>query len=515
MVRRSGLDHNFHSFYVLCAAATGCHLKPVLAALQLRPADRHTYIGSGSGNHSNANVSVDTPATEGFGDRNEAALAARFAEVDNALKRLSKYDELVEPSFVWGVVSAILHLGDVRFRGEATDGVVEVGSTNVGGDARGPSFEGLEDDVDADDDTEARVGARDLPALRLASELLGVGESTLRSRLTERILSAGAVSSREELVVVPLSRGAAARARDALSTTLYSALFTRLVSALNALMLPHRSAGSVTGESGARSEPFIGLLDIFGFESLEHNSLEQLLINYANERLHALFLCHVFLGMSDDTVRILLNEDGGFGTDGFAAGEQDNGAALGVANVRCVSLIDAPPKGVLHLVDHQCRAPAGSESAFCLAVNQKHEVDDFLIVPKLSRNCKLDASSGFVIRHFAGDVAYAAGSFLQSNNDTLVGGSQWLAKSSNPLVRDLFSPSSADAPPLLPGLKSTAQTLSTGGFSSVGGRFSANLTELCTLLSSTKVGGEPCDRTLLCTCHVGVAALSARPHINQ
>ena len=49
--------------------------------------------------------------------------------------------------------------------------------------------------------------------------------------------------------------------------------------------------GSTTLPEGIRS---IGILDIFGFEIFEANYLEQLFINYANERLQGLYVDHIF-----------------------------------------------------------------------------------------------------------------------------------------------------------------------------------------------------------------------------
>ena len=51
----------------------------------------------------------------------------------------------------------------------------------------------------------------------------------------------------------------------------------------------HHGAGSFPSLGTADAKRTIGMLDIFGFESFKKNSLEQLLINFANERLQAHF----------------------------------------------------------------------------------------------------------------------------------------------------------------------------------------------------------------------------------
>ena len=63
---------------------------------------------------------------------------------------------------------------------------------------------------------------------------------------------------------------------DALAKEIYSRIFDFIVTKINQTL------------NGERNR-FIGFLDIFGFEIFQHNSFEQLCINYANERLQQLF----------------------------------------------------------------------------------------------------------------------------------------------------------------------------------------------------------------------------------
>ena len=89
--------------------------------------------------------------------------------------------------------------------------------------------------------------------------------------------------------------------RDSFAKTLYQTLFIWLVSRLNKVTRDSRQ----TSQPSSSSSPVapaptefktcsIAILDVFGFENMPTNSLEQLCINYSNERLQHYFNCYIF-----------------------------------------------------------------------------------------------------------------------------------------------------------------------------------------------------------------------------
>jgi myosin heavy subunit len=69
--------------------------------------------------------------------------------------------------------------------------------------------------------------------------------------------------------------------RDSLAKTLYSKTFSWILAKLNSFIEVDEKR-----EKDCKINPkFIGILDIFGFEIFAYNSLEQLFINYTNEKL--------------------------------------------------------------------------------------------------------------------------------------------------------------------------------------------------------------------------------------
>lgn len=128
----------------------------------------------------------------------------------------------------------------------------------------------------------------------------------------------------------------------------------------------HDAAGTVR-----RTTRTIGILDIYGFESFDENSFEQLCINLANERLQQQFNAHVFKVNSAGLIRVAEYDTRVLGALCLlfiaVQGEQEEYGREGISwsyidfidNQDCLDLLEgaAGQLGVFPLIDEACRLP--------------------------------------------------------------------------------------------------------------------------------------------------------------
>ena len=122
----------------------------------------------------------------------------------------------------------------------------------------------------------------DNPHLKYVTDLLGLNVDTFNDALCAIYIQVGKERHRK---IQPKHK--AEKGLEALIIAIYTALFRHIVEEINTSF-----ACKKRGKDGVAS--FIGVLDIFGFESFKTNSLEQLFINYCNEALQQQFNAFVF-----------------------------------------------------------------------------------------------------------------------------------------------------------------------------------------------------------------------------
>lgn len=159
--------------------------------------------------------------------------------------------------------------------------------------------------------------------------LLGLSRASVEALLTTKhVLFAG------ELIAKPRRAENAVDVRDTLSKFLYDKLFSWLVLRINA---------QIRCASPEEDQATIGVLDIFGFESFQDNSFEQLCINYANEMLQQLLTRYVIKSEQDEYVA----EDIRWEKIAFADNED------------CLDLIANRKTGIFAMLNDECSMPQG------------------------------------------------------------------------------------------------------------------------------------------------------------
>ncbi|PAA94749.1 hypothetical protein BOX15_Mlig017227g1 [Macrostomum lignano] len=227
------------------------------------------------------------------------------------------------------------------------------------------------------------------PGLSAACDLLKIDQEQLRTWLVHRrIVTVG------EQLIKPFTVNEAVNARDAVAKFMYACVFHWLVALINKALERRSQQQQKTDLSHCL--PFVGILDIYGFEIFQVNSFEQFCINYANEKLQQQFNIHVFKLEQ----QIYVSEEIDWSFIEFTD------------NQPCIELIEAK-LGILDLLDEECKMVRGSDSNWLQKMQRTLAKSRHYDTPKIgSRDC-------FIVRHFAEPVAYTVHGFLEKNRDAV------------------------------------------------------------------------------------------------
>ncbi|XP_028812636.1 unconventional myosin-Va isoform X6 [Denticeps clupeoides] len=211
-------------------------------------------------------------------------------------------------------------------------------------------------------------------------ELMGVTYQDMSHWLCHKKLK-----TTSETYIKPVPKLQAINARDALAKHIYAKLFNWIVDHVNKAL-----------HTTVKQHSFIGVLDIYGFETFEINSFEQFCINYANEKLQQQFNMHVFKLEQEEYMK-----------------EQIPWTLIDFYdNQPCINLIEAK-MGVLDLLDEECKMPKGSDDSWAQKLYNTHLKTCALFEkPRMS-------NKAFIIQHFADKVEYQCEGFLEKNKDTV------------------------------------------------------------------------------------------------
>ncbi|CAI9613520.1 unnamed protein product, partial [Staurois parvus] len=167
------------------------------------------------------------------------------------------------------------------------------------------------------------------------------------------------------------------------------------------------------------------------------NNLEQLCINYANEKLQQHFVTHY--------LKIQQDEYAAEGLDWSFISYQDN--------QDCVDLIEGSPVSIFSLLNEECRLNRSSDAS-----QLQSRFEKSLSPNKCFGWDKFSGIPNFIVSHYAGKVTYQIEDMAEKNKDPvppeLI---QLLQESTDSLLQKLF-PLECNKPPDVPTYSRTSPT---------------------------------------------------------
>ncbi|XP_060581862.1 unconventional myosin-XIX-like isoform X2 [Ruditapes philippinarum] len=244
-------------------------------------------------------------------------------------------------------------------------------------------------------------------SLQQAGDLLGLQSSHMEQVLLYRHIESGG-NKRRSVFVKPVPQREAYSRRDCLATVLYSRLFDWLVGFIN------------TQIHGSGYDHTIGLLDIYGFEAFERNSLEQLCINYANEKLQQHYVKHFLKDLQKEYEEECIDWQHLTYND----------------NQPCLDILEGQPS-VFGLLNEDVQLNRKTDTVhLCDRILQLSQTSSSYI--KRPKNYMKIA--GFTVSHYAGDVTYTGDGLSTKNRDNIPQELiSMLRGSKNKFVSDLFN----------------------------------------------------------------------------
>ncbi|KAI3405500.2 MYO1 [Candida oxycetoniae] len=240
------------------------------------------------------------------------------------------------------------------------------------------------------EDESGNAAIRDDSVTNFVAYLLDVNAEILKKAITERTIETSHGMKRGSTYHVPLNIVQATAVRDALAKGIYNNLFDWIVERVNL---------SLSGRQ-EQSQKTIGILDIYGFEIFEHNSFEQICINYVNEKLQQIFIQLTLKAEQDEYVQ-----------------EQITWTPIEYFNNKVVcDLIEAtrPQPGLFAALNDSIKTAHADSDAADQVFAQR-----LSMVGSSNRHFE-DRRGKFIIKHYAGDVTYDVAGMTDKNKDAML-----------------------------------------------------------------------------------------------